>query len=145
MGEHKFKTFGFSLLVLLFVPALIHAQGMFEYGRGLEGVGGRRGVTGPSGPGAPHMGGRDVGSTRGLRDKSQAVPTALTVISTEASLYARQDEASDKILQLSLGETLVPIAQTVGDNFVWYMVKTQKGAIGWIKSTSVREASAKKQ
>jgi hypothetical protein len=43
--------------------------------------------------------------------------------------------------ELSQGDTLLPVGQSND----WYMVKTQKGLVGWIKSADVRAEAGKKQ
>jgi hypothetical protein len=54
-----------------------------------------------------------------------------------AGLFPRQDEQSEKIAQLSLGESLLPMVQSEGGS-IWYMVKTPAGLVGWVKSSDVR-------
>lgn len=63
-------------------------------------------------------------------------PPALLVGESGAHLYARQDGHSEIIARLEKGETLILLGQAVGAG--WYMVKTQKGAVGWVKSSDVR-------
>jgi hypothetical protein len=58
-------------------------------------------------------------------------------VSRQAALYPRQDDEAEKVTELSQGDTLTPMGQSNGGN-EWYMVKTQKGLIGWIKSADVR-------
>jgi hypothetical protein len=65
------------------------------------------------------------------------VPTELAVGESGAYLYARQDDESEKIAKLESGEELIPLGYAAG-TLSWYMVKTQKGAIGWVKSSEVR-------
>ena len=60
----------------------------------------------------------------------------LTVRESGASLYARQEPDSDKIATLQKGETLAPLAEAVGQQ-TWYMVKTQRGLVGWVRSVDV--------
>jgi NOL1/NOP2/fmu family ribosome biogenesis protein len=67
----------------------------------------------------------------------------LVVASKDAGLYPRQDDESEKIVQLARGETVTPMVQTAGGS-EWYMVKTQKGLIGWVKASDVREEKVKK-
>jgi hypothetical protein len=73
----------------------------------------------------------------------RGLPTRLVVASKVAGLYPRQDDEAEKLDQLAEGETLVPMVQSSGGND-WFMVKTAKGAIGWVKSTDVREEKVKK-
>src|SRR5262249_6725787 len=63
-------------------------------------------------------------------------PPVLTVTAMGAHLYARQDKESEMITNLEKGEQLLPVGQTIGTG-LWYMVKTPKGAIGWVQSADV--------
>jgi hypothetical protein len=58
---------------------------------------------------------------------------ALTVGESGASLYSQQELESDKIATLKKGETLIPLAEAVGQQ-TWYMVKTARGLIGWVRA-----------
>jgi hypothetical protein len=58
---------------------------------------------------------------------------ALTVGESGASLYSQQEVESDKIATLQKGETLIPLAEAVGQQ-TWYMVKTARGLIGWVRA-----------
>jgi hypothetical protein len=51
-------------------------------------------------------------------------------------LYLRQDDESEVIAYLKGGTAFELIAQGVGKE-LWYMVKTQDGAIGWVRSSDV--------
>ena len=63
-------------------------------------------------------------------------PPVLTVRESGASLYSRQEPDSDKIATLQKGEMLAPLAEAVGQQ-TWYMVKTQRGLFGWVRSADV--------
>ena len=123
---------------LLFSATPVFAQAFGEYGRMLGGMPQGQGVTGPrsSGVGAPGGSGA-VGDVKG-----KGMPTRLVVASKVAGLYPRQDDEAEKLDQLQEGEALVPMVQSSGGND-WFMVKTQKGVVGWIKSVDVREAKLK--
>ena len=114
------------------------AQAFGEYGRAVgaipQGVGPR--TSGNPSPGGVVMGG--VGHTGG-----KALPVRLVVAVKEANLHPKQDEESETVAQLAQGDTLVPLVQTDGGND-WYLVKTSKGVIGWVKSGDVTEQKAKK-
>ena len=131
----------FAIIVGLAVCRGGFAQAFGDYGRTLGGIPQGQGVTGPRAPGGVTQGGSgnsgvgDVGG-RGL-------PTRLVVAAKSAGLYQRQDDEGEKIDLLSEGETLVPMVQSSGGN-EWFMVKTQKGAVGWVKSADVREEKVKK-
>lgn len=60
----------------------------------------------------------------------------LTVGEAGVFLYARQDDHSEPIARLEQGEELTPLAHVVG-TVSWYMVRTRKGAIGWVKASDV--------
>jgi hypothetical protein len=63
-------------------------------------------------------------------------PPGLTVGESGAALYARQELDSDKIATLKKGEVVAPLAEAVGQQ-TWYMVKTQNGLVGWVRSVDV--------
>jgi hypothetical protein len=61
---------------------------------------------------------------------------AMTVGERGAALYARQDTHSAPIAKLPGGEPLFIIAEAVGTE-TWYMVRTNQGVIGWVRSADV--------
>jgi hypothetical protein len=135
----KFLSLG--LLLMFLMPAAVTAQGFGDYGRTLGGVTQRQGSMGPGVPqGRPQTG--TVESGRIGDSDGRGVPSRLIVSSKQAVLFPRQDDEAEKILSLEQGEILVPILQAAGAS-EWYMVKTQKGVIGWIKSSDVQEHSQK--
>jgi len=77
-------------------------------------------------------------------------PSALTVRESGTPLYARQDRDTEPIMRLEKGESLTPMAESVGQE-VWYMVRTKQGQIGWVRaadiavSTQVKEAFREKE
>jgi Bacterial SH3 domain len=58
---------------------------------------------------------------------------ALTIRESGASLYSQQEVESDKIATLQKGETLILLAEAVGQQ-TWYMVKTARGLVGWVRA-----------
>jgi len=122
----------------LFLTTPVFAQAFGEYGRI---VGSIPQGAGPRAPGNAPQGGSGSGEIGDLGGK--ALPIRLVVAAKEAGLYPKQDDESEQLAQLSQGETLVPMLQSSGGN-AWFMVRTQKGIIGWVKSTDVREEKAKK-
>jgi hypothetical protein len=125
----------------ILVPAVVYAQAFGEYGRAVGGVPHGQGITGVRTPGGRSQGGvtdAGMGNVSG-----RALPTRLIVASKTTGLYPRQDDEMEKIDQLSQGETLVPMVQATGGSD-WYMVKTSKGAVGWVKGADVREEQLKK-
>lgn len=77
-------------------------------------------------------------------------PAALTVRDSGTPLYARQELETEPIMRLEKGETLTPMAESVGQE-VWYMVRTKQGQIGWVRgadltvSSQVKEAFREKE
>ena len=116
-------------------------QAFGDYGRTLGGIPNGQGITGPRAPGGVTQGG---GATGGVGDiGGRGLPTRLVVASKNAGLYPRQDDEAEILDRLSEGETLVPMVQATGGND-WFMVKTQKGVVGWVKSVDVREEKVNK-
>ncbi|MGH7886838.1 MAG: hypothetical protein ACREPG_03165, partial [Candidatus Binatia bacterium] len=88
------------------------AQAFGDYGRTLGGIPHGQGITGPRAPGGVTQGG---GGNSGVGDiGGRGLPIRLVVASKVAGLYPRQDEEAEKIDQLSEGETLVPMVQSIG-------------------------------
>lgn len=129
------------LAAFVFSPTLVFAQGFGEYGRAVGSVPHGTGITGSRTPGGVTQGGVAGGGVGDLGGRG--LPTRLVVATKDAGLYPRQDEESEKLIQLAQGETLTPMVQSAGGS-EWYMVKTQKGVVGWIKSIDVREEKIKK-
>ena len=126
---------------LLFCSSLAFAQAFGEYGRAVGSIPQGRGITGGG-----VSGGGSHGNARGtgVQDLGgRPLPMRLVVASPNADLFPRQDAESEKITQLSQGESLVLMVQSEGSN-PWYMVKTQNGLVGWVKSVDVKQENAKK-
>jgi len=136
----KLLCLALSAAMNLIVTQLALAQAFGDYGRTLGGI--PRGPgSGPRAPGAINPSG---GANGGVGDVGgRALPHRLVVAAKTAGLYPRQDDESETVDQLSQGETLVPLVQATGGND-WYMVKTPKGMIGWVKASDVREEKPKK-
>jgi hypothetical protein len=137
-----------SLGVVSFVATIVLSatfafpQAFGEYGRTLGGVPHGPGITGSRAPGGVTQGNAGTG---GIGDVGgRALPIRLVVGTKDAGLYPRQDEESEKLFKLPQGETLIPMVQSAGGS-EWYMVKTQKGLVGWVKATDVREEKLKKK
>ena len=133
------KTFFVGPLILglqLISITPLFAQAFGEYGRTLGSVPHGPGVTGTRTPGSGAKGG--PGSESVENAGGRALPSRLVVAVSDAGLFPRQDDESEKIAQLSLGDLLIPMVQSNGGT-EWYMVKTQKGLVGWIKSVDVKE------
>jgi hypothetical protein len=139
------KALTFGLLMAFLAPGALLAQAIGEYGRTVGGVGQRQGSVSQKASRAPSQNSKGKAVVAGIGDVGgRPVPSALVVASRQAALYPRQDDEAEKIAELSQGDTLIPMGQSNGGN-EWYMVKTQKGVIGWIKFADVREETAKKQ
>jgi hypothetical protein len=137
------RALTFGLLMAFLASGDLLAQAIGEYGRVLGGAGQRQGSVSSKASRAPSQKGKAV--VQGIGDVGgRPVPSGLVVAAQHAALYPRQDDQAEKIAELSQGDTLIPMGQSNGGN-EWYMVKTEKGLIGWIKSTDVREETAKKQ
>lgn len=136
----------FMILVVvyqLFYSPLVMAQGIGEYGRVLGGVPRGSGGVGHNLPGTGIQQGRGV--VHGIGDtEGQRLPARLVVAVKAAPLYSRQDDETNEIETLSQGEHLVPMIQSTGNGSEWYLVRTEKGVVGWIKSREVKEQRAKK-
>jgi|SRR5690242_1438064 len=129
-----------SVILGLF-PAAVLSQGFFEYGRAVGSVPHGQGITGGKVSGGAQQGRGTVGGVGDIGGR--ALPTRLVVSAKTTGLYPRQDEETEKIEQLSQGDALSPMVQSAGSNS-WYMVKTSKGLVGWVKGTDVREETTKK-
>jgi hypothetical protein len=134
-----------GLLMAFLAPGELLAQAFGEYGRVLGGVGQRQGSVSPAIPGGRLQDGKNSSISQGVGDVgARPVPSRLVVASRQAVLYPRQDDEAEKMADLSQGDTLVPMGQSIGGKD-WYMVKTQTGLIGWVKSSDVREEIGKRQ
>ena len=114
----------------------IFAQAFGDYGRMLGGIPGGPAGVGPRAPGGTTQGRGGIDRLENVGGR--ALPTRLVVASKVAGLYPRQDDEAQKLDELSQGDLLVPMLQSGGGND-WFMVKTQKGAVGWVKSADVRQ------
>jgi len=140
------------ILTIGFIGLYFHAylpsafsQAFGEYGRAVGGATKRQGSVGPKGPGGVGLKEKGKGGGQGIGDVGvQPLQTQLVVTSNSAPLYPRQDDETQKIEELSQGAILVPMLQSTSGAISWYMVKTQKGTIGWVKSTDVREQAGRK-
>ncbi len=146
MQNIKTVTFGLTIILIAFLaPHVLHAQAIGEYSRTVEGISQRQGSVNRKASRASSSNTRGKTVVEGIDDVGgKPVPSGLVVTSREAALYPRQDDEAEKIAQLSQGDTVIPVGQSNGGS-EWYMVKTQKGLIGWIKSADVRAETAKKQ
>jgi len=138
---NKFISIALPTVFLAVFPAAVFSQGFFEYGRAVGGVPHGQGITGGKVSGGGQQGGATVGAIGDVGGR--AMPTRLVVSAKTTGLYPRQDEETEKLEQLSQGDALSPMVQAAGTNS-WYMVKTSKGLVGWVKGSDVREEITKK-
>lgn len=139
------RTFTASIAAVLILSAgtAAFAQGIGEYGRAVGGVAGKKGSTAPVGGKSLALPAKNPKSIEQRESgvETHALPASVTVRSKGISLYARSDELSDKITPLVMGEKLTPLLEAVGVDALWYMVKTDAGMTGWIKSADVESGS----
>jgi hypothetical protein len=129
---------------LIFIgPQMILAQAITEYGKVVGGTKQRHANTSPRASSGKQRGNNKAGVVQGLADvPTHSLPSSLTAESKGAALHARHDELSDKLADVLQGEVLLPVAETTAGSTHWYMVKTQKGVIGWVKSADVAKESS---
>ena len=65
-----------------------------------------------------------------------AAVSTLTVKNEQAHLYAQQEERSEILGELKMGDQLTPLANALG-NETWYLVQTSKGLTGWVRGADV--------
>jgi hypothetical protein len=137
----KVATMYLISLTMLLASRDAFAQAFGEYGRAVGSIPRSSVGAGPKAPGGGAQGG--IGSG-GVGDVGRrGLPARLVVAAKDAGLFPRQDEESERIVGLSEGESLVPMVQSEGGS-QWFMVKTQKGLVGWVKSADVKQEAPKK-
>jgi hypothetical protein len=120
------------------------AQALGEYGRTLGGVTQRHGNAVPNLLRGGNVKGNSKDSSGGVGDVGvQPLRNRLVVGTNRAPLYQNQDDETPRLDELPTGAILVPIIQATSGGTSWYMVKTPKGTIGWVKATDVLEQSVK--
>jgi hypothetical protein len=125
----------------IFSASSVFAQAFGEYGRAVGSIPHGQGITGGKAPGGVTQGGVSGGGVGEVGGRG--LPVRLVVVSQSTGLYPRQDGEAEKIAQLTQGESLVPMVQSAGGS-EWFMVKTQKGLVGWVIGADVREEKTKK-
>jgi hypothetical protein len=137
----KIAMFYWMGLAVLLLPPAVFAQAFGEYGRAVGSIPHGQGVMGGRPSGGVTQGGVPGGTV--VESDVRRLPARLVVAVNDAGLFPSQDDQSEKLGQLNQGEILTPMIQSTGGND-WFMVKTQKGIIGWIKSRDVRAEKIKK-
>ena len=136
------KAIILSAIVLFISPEVAFVQSFTEYGRTLGGVGGKQNSAN-SRTAKTQSTNKGKATIQGVGDVgARPLPSGLIVESKKASLYRRQDDETEKVAELSQGDALIPMAAINGGKN-WYMVKTQKGLIGWVRSSDVRDGTYK--
>lgn len=136
------KWIGTGVLLMTFLLLTheeIHAQAMTEYGKQMEGLKPptvkQKPLTIPS---ARKKTFSLTGKSQEFQEPSTVtVPSTLSVERSGVYLYANREQESEVVTKLDRGEKLVPFGQALGTSEAWYMVKTQKGALGWVRSSDV--------
>ena len=135
-------------LVLCYFQAclpIVFAQAFGEYGRTLSGATQRQGSSVPKTTRGNEPMPKGRSQFHGVGDLGvQPLKNRLVVAANSASLYPNLDDEAQQIEDLSRGEILIPVMHATSGSNGWYMVKTQKGSTGWVKSIDVREESIKK-
>ena len=120
------------------------AQASGEYGKALGGATQRHGNAVPHLSRDGNVKGNSKGGSRGVGDLGvQPLRSRLVVATNRAPLYQNQDDEGPRVDELPTGAIQVPIIQATSGPTGWYMVKTPKGIIGWVKATDVLEQSVK--
>jgi hypothetical protein len=125
----------FALALVWTAPQQASAQSTIEYGKQAGGL--KR----PAGKASPKTRGKAGKADQGGGTEPAEfipLPGSLFVKAEQAILRARQDENSEAVGKMEKGENLVPMAQSAGFE-KWYMVRSQKGLVGWIKASDVDE------
>ena len=67
------------------------------------------------------------------------LPPLLYVKGSDVVLHAQQDRSSSTVAKPARGEKMYPLGKATGGGEIWYMVKTQEGAVGWIRLSDLEE------
>lgn len=128
-----------GLTVLMLTQSDLHGQAIFEYGKGLDGIGQRQRTINPKGFERSHERRRSgpVEHRGESGDPATSAPSMLSVKEKEAYLYARQDRHSTVVAKVNQGEKLATLAQSFEKDGIWFMVKAPNGAMGWVSSSDV--------
>ena len=142
--RHKGLSLGFVSLFCLAFVASIFAQAIGEYGRVVGGPRPKQDSVTPKSYNGGNSNSKIKGSGGGVGDLGvQSIKGQLFVASQKAVLYSRQDDETEQLAELSLGDPLIAVIRATRGSVDWYMVKTMTGTVGWIKSSDVRESPGK--
>ena len=70
-------------------------------------------------------------------EPAMPMPNVLRVKRDEIVIRGRHDNQSEALVKLKGGDELVPLGKVSGAGEFWYMVKTKKGAVGWVREADV--------
>jgi len=74
-------------------------------------------------------------------EPAMPIPKVLRVKRDEIVIRGRHDNQSEALVKLMGGDELVPLGKVSGAGEFWYMVKTKKGTVGWVREADVEDAS----
>ena len=69
---------------------------------------------------------------------AQQSPPTFLVAGTETYLFNEPEQHSQPVAKLERGEKLIPIANAAGRGESWYMVRSAKGTVGWVRASQVQ-------
>jgi thiol-disulfide isomerase/thioredoxin len=70
-------------------------------------------------------------------EPAMPMPKVLRVKRDEIVIRGRHDNQSEALVKLKGGDELVPLGKVSGAGEFWYMVKTKKGTVGWVREADV--------
>lgn len=142
--RHRGLSLGFVPVFCLVLVAPIFAQAIGEYGRIVGGLRPKQDSTTPKSYNGGNSNSKIKGSSGGVGNLGvQSIKGQLFVASKKAVIYSRQDDETEQLAELSLGDPLTALIRATGGSVDWYMVRTTTGTVGWIKSSDVRESPGK--
>lgn len=74
-------------------------------------------------------------------EHAMPIPKVLRVKRDEIVIRGRHDNQSEALVKSMGGDELVPLGKVSGAGEFWYMVKTKKGTVGWVREADVEDAS----
>ena len=74
-------------------------------------------------------------------EPAMPIPKVLRVKRDEIVIRGRYDNQSEALVKLMGGDELVPLGKVSGAGEFWYMVKTKKGTVGWVREADVDASS----
>lgn len=80
-----------------------------------------------------------TGGSMGL-EPATPLPKALRAKGDGIVIRAQQETQSEVVVKLAGGDELLPLGKVSGAGEFWYMVKTKKGAVGWVRGADVEDA-----